>query len=258
MNETLQVVLWVIFPYVMLVSFVGGHIWRYRYDKFGWTSRSSQLHESRLLRWASPMFHFGILVVLFGHFVGLVIPASFTQRLGISDDAYHTVAITSGWIAGTATVVGLTLLIYRRRTTGAIMYSTTPMDKFMYLVFGAVVVLGMASLVGTTLDLNNHYDYRGGVSVWFRSLFVLSPESSLMAQAPVMMQLHALVGFSLIGLWPFTRLVHVFSVPVWYVFRPYVVFRRRTERGIGAVPVRRGWESVEDSPALIKGRSRSR
>lgn len=256
MNEALELAVWVIFPYVMLASFVGGHIWRYRYDKFGWTSRSSQLHESRLLRWASPMFHFGILIVLFGHFVGLVIPASVTHALGIGGDAYHAVAVTSGWVAGTATVVGLTLLIYRRRTTGAVLYSTTPMDKFMYLVFGGVVLLGMASLVGTTLDLNHHYDYREGVSVWFRSLFMLSPESALMFEAPLMMQLHAIAGFFLIGLWPYTRLVHVFSVPVWYVFRPYVVFRSRRTRSIGAVPVRRGWESVEDSPALIKGRSR--
>jgi len=66
--------LWVIFPYICLTIFVLGHIWRYRYDKFGWTSRSSQAYESRILRWANPMFHFGILAVFFGHVMGLGIP----------------------------------------------------------------------------------------------------------------------------------------------------------------------------------------
>lgn len=76
------ILLWVVLPYVTLAVFVLGHIWRYRYDKFGWTTRSSQLYERRLLRIGSPLFHFGILVVLLGHVGGLVIPDGWTGPPG--------------------------------------------------------------------------------------------------------------------------------------------------------------------------------
>ena len=80
-------------PYVTLAIVVIGSWWRYRYDKFGWTTRSSQLYESRLLRIASPMFHFGILVVVFGHVIGLLIPQSWTDAIGLSHEAYHMQAV---------------------------------------------------------------------------------------------------------------------------------------------------------------------
>ena len=76
--------LWVIFPYICLTTFVGGHLWRYRYDKFGWTTRSSQLYEDRLLRIGSPLFHFGILAVFLGHVMGLGVPKSWTEAVGVS------------------------------------------------------------------------------------------------------------------------------------------------------------------------------
>lgn len=243
--------LWVVYPYVCLVIFVAGHLWRYRYDKFGWTTRSSQLYESRLLRWASPLFHFGILAVFLGHVMGLGIPKSWTEAVGMSEEVYHFLAISIGAVAGVCTVVGMALLIYRRRTTGPVFSATTRMDKAMYLALAVVIVLGMWNTVaGSVLNLGGEYDYRDGVSVWFRSIFYLSPEPGLMAAAPLGFQLHALAAFFLFALWPFTRLVHVFSVPVWYLGRPYVVYRSRSDR-LGARGVRPGWEGVDTrrSPA---------
>ena len=79
--NALDVLLWGVLPYVMVVVLVGGTIWRYRYDKFGWTTRSSELHESRLLRIGSPLFHFGLLVVIVGHVIGLIIPKSWTDAV---------------------------------------------------------------------------------------------------------------------------------------------------------------------------------
>ena len=92
MNEFLFVVV----PYLCLTTFVVGHLWRYRYDKFGWTTRSSQLYESRLLRVGSPLFHFGIIGVFFGHVVGLGIPKSWTGAVGVSEGLYHFLAVTVG------------------------------------------------------------------------------------------------------------------------------------------------------------------
>jgi nitrate reductase gamma subunit len=116
----MNVVLWGVLPYLVIATLVGGTIWRYRYDKFGWTTRSSQLYESRLLRIGSPLFHFGILVVLVGHVVGLLIPESWTNALGVSEQAYHAQALTLGGIAGFCTLVGIGILIVRRRTTGPV------------------------------------------------------------------------------------------------------------------------------------------
>jgi nitrate reductase gamma subunit len=236
--------LWVVYPYVCLAVFTLGHVWRYRYDKFGWTTRSSQLYESRILRWASPMFHFGILAVFLGHVLWLGVPKAWTRALGVSDELYHVLAIGIGAVAGICTIVGMALLIYRRRTVGPVFRATTRMDKAMYLVLAVVIVLGLWNTVaGSILNLGGHYDYRDGVSVWFRGIFRLDLRPELMAAAPIGFQLHGLAAFFLFALWPFTRLVHVFSAPVGYLWRPYVVYRSRPSR-LGARAERPGWESV--------------
>ncbi|MEO8850752.1 MAG: respiratory nitrate reductase subunit gamma, partial [Allobranchiibius sp.] len=135
----MNVFLFVVFPYICLTVFVVGHFWRYRYDKFGWTTRSSQLYESRLLRIGSPLFHFGIIGVFFGHVIGLGIPESWTSAVGISETIYHVVALVGGAVAGMMTLVGMVILIYRRRTTGPVFSATTRMDKVMYLFLGTVI-----------------------------------------------------------------------------------------------------------------------
>ena len=95
----MDVFLWVIVPYLCLAVFAVGHFWRYRYDKFGWTTRSSQLYEDRLLRLGSPLFHFGMLGVVGGHVIGLLVPRSWTEAVGIDDHLYHYVAVIGGLIA---------------------------------------------------------------------------------------------------------------------------------------------------------------
>lgn len=236
----MSTLLWVIVPYVCLTTFVVGHLWRYRYDKFGWTTRSSQLYERDQLAWASPLFHFGILGVLVGHVVGLLLPASVTEAVGIPDEAYHWVAATAGSVAGLAAVVGLVLLVRRRRLTPSVFRATTRMDKTMYLVLGAVIAVGAFNTIAINL-LGPGHDYRSDVAVWVRSVLLLQPQPELMAAAPITFQLHTLLAMGLLALWPFTRLVHVFSVPLGYVARPYVVYRTRDPRP-GARAPRRGWE----------------
>jgi nitrate reductase gamma subunit len=242
--------LWVIVPYLCLATFVLGHVWRYRFDKFGWTTRSSQLYESRLLRLGSPLFHFGMLGVVAGHVVGLVVPESWTEWLGISETAYHWAALLGGIAAGVLTVVGMVILIYRRRTTGPVFSATTPMDKVMYAVLATVILLGMWNTIASGVfglggADGDTYNYREGVSVWFRSIFALNPDVDAMADAPLGFQLHGLLACLLFALWPFTRLVHVFSAPVGYLTRPYIVYRSRDTSPAGSRPPRRGWEKID-------------
>ena len=129
----LDTFLWVVFPYICLTVFAVGHFWRYRYDKFGWTTRSSQLYESRLLRLGSPLFHFGILFVLGGHVMGLGVPKPWTEFVGISEGLYHFMAVSVGTVAGVCTVVGMAILIYRRRTVGPVFSATTEIYTSLFV-----------------------------------------------------------------------------------------------------------------------------
>jgi nitrate reductase gamma subunit len=240
--------LWIVFPYICLTSFVLGHVWRFRYDKFGWTSRSSELYEKRILAWASPLFHFGILGVIAGHVIGLLVPQSWTRALGISEHSYHLAAATLGTIAGLATVTGLALLIYRRRMTPAVFRATSVADKAMYPLLAAVILLGLVNTIGVgLLGLGGHhggYNYRSTVAVWFRDVLTFHPSAAPMAGAPWSFQLHAILAFLLFAAWPFTRLVHVLAAPVGYAFRPYIIYRTRSQLGAARSP-RRGWEGAD-------------
>jgi nitrate reductase gamma subunit len=150
-------------------------------------------------------------------------------------------AVGLGAVAGICSLVGMAILIYRRRTVGPVFSATTRMDKAMYAVLATVIVLGLLNTA--VANLFEHYDYREGVSVWFRGLFRFSLHPELMTDAPIGFRLHGLAAFGLFALWPFTRLVHVFSAPLGYLVRPYVVYRSRDDR-LGSRTPGRGWERV--------------
>jgi nitrate reductase gamma subunit len=245
--NTLPIILWVAIPYATIAVFIIGHIWRYRYDKFGWTTRSSQTYESRLLRWGSPMFHLGILMVLAGHVVGLLIPREWLYAIGVSEEIYHFGATSLGTTAAALTLAGLAILIYRRRTVGPVFLATTRMDKVMYVFLGATMVFGtLATVIFQVFGSGFHY--RETISPWIRSILFLQPQPELMAEVPLLFQLHVITAFALFALWPFTRLVHVFSAPIGYLFRPYIVYRSRDDSR-GAQAPRRGWESIKTPDA---------
>lgn len=235
-----DVFLWGALPYIAVAILVTGLVWRYRYDKFGWTTRSSELYESRLLRWGSPMFHIGLLIVLMGHILGLFIPDSWTAAIGVSETTYSFMAISLGVAAGVLTYAGIALLVWRRRTTGPVFLATTVNDKFMYVFLVAALTLGLATTLINASTL--HYNYRVDVSPWVRSLFVFQPEVALMARTPIEYRIHAISGLVLFAIVPFTRLVHAFTAPVHYLFRPYIVYRARDPRNIGTAALRPGWK----------------
>ncbi|WP_421842618.1 respiratory nitrate reductase subunit gamma [Mycobacterium sp.] len=237
--------LWMIAPYVALTSFVLGHVWRYRADQFGWTTRSSQIYESRLLRLGSPLFHFGLLGVFGGHVLGLLIPESWTAAVGISEPAYHFMAVSMGSLTGFAVVAGLGILLYRRITVPAVRKATTRSDKLMYLLLVGALATGM---LNTLSNVFVRYNYRDTVSPWFRSLFTLRPEVQLMSEAPWTFQLHALIIVVLLGVWPYTRLVHMFSAPVGYLVRPDLVYRSRDLQKASGSRYAKAWAAPEAPP----------
>ncbi len=238
--NAVDVLLWIVFPYVAAASFVVGHILRYRYDQFGWTSRSSQIYESKLLRWGSPLFHYGMLAVFAGHVVGLLVPREWLEFFGVTEHIYHLGATWIGTAAALATIAGLVILLARRGTVRRVLQSTTVMDVVMYVFLAGALLLGTLAVLQFQV-LGAGYDYRDSVSPWIRSLIIFQPDVSLMAGVPLAFQLHVLCSTGLFLLWPYTRLVHVLSVPIGYLFRPYVVYRSR-DAHLGARKTRPGWE----------------
>ncbi|MBN8883235.1 MAG: respiratory nitrate reductase subunit gamma, partial [Salana multivorans] len=228
MNQ-LHIVMFGVVPYIAAAIFVVGHVWRYRYDKFGWTTRSSEVYEKRLLRIGSPLFHFGILMVAGGHVVGLLVPREWLSAIGIDEHAYHLGAMVLGTIAAVMTLSGLVILVYRRRTTRSVFLATTVSDKVMFVVLGATLLFGTAATVLVQI-FGGGYEYRGTISPWFRSLIVFQPDIELMSQVPGMFTAHIMSAMVLFAMWPFTRLVHVWSAPIGYLVRPYVVYRSRDPR----------------------------
>ncbi|MCU7729085.1 respiratory nitrate reductase subunit gamma [Actinoplanes sp. KI2] len=222
----MNILLWVVLPYACLTVFVAGHIWRWRHDQFGWTTHTSQLLENRLLRLGSPLFHLGAFGVIGGHAMGLLIPAWLTEKAGVPEGLYHFVSVSAGTVTGVMLVAGLALLIARRFVSGRVRRATTTMDRILYVFLAAMVVLGMAATVGKNL-LGGGYDYRETIAVWFRGIFWFRPHTELMTGAPLVYRLHAIGGFLFLALWPFTRLVHVWSAPLAYLWRPYVLYRAR-------------------------------
>lgn len=226
---------WVVLPYLAIASFVLGHIWRYRKDQFTWTTRSTQLLEARWLKLGSPLFHIGLLAVIGGHVIGILVPKAWTDGLGISEDLYRIFSASMGTLAGLTTLAGLAILIARRLLNKRVAATTRGWDVTVMVMLGFMVLTGMWNTDVHNL-IQGGYDYRETVSPWFRGLFLLDPNASLMTAAavPLSYQLHAIGGWLLIAIWPFTRLVHAWSVPVTYLRRPPIVYRSRAPRDVRA------------------------
>ncbi|UMT75432.1 respiratory nitrate reductase subunit gamma [Staphylococcus roterodami] len=217
--------LWVIFPYLCLVIFIAGHIGRYRYDKFSWTAKSTELIERKQLMWGSLLFHLGVIPVFFGHIVGLLIPKTWMDALGISEHLYHIGAVYIGSIFGIITLIGMFLLTARRITTKSIRKLSSASDIFVNVLLLIIVFMGCyATLV--TNGQHPDFNYRTSLSIWFRQLFMLKPDAELMSGVPIAFKIHILLGFTIMACWPFTRLVHVWSVPLTYINRRYIIYRK--------------------------------
>lgn len=218
--------LWVIIPYLSLTIFVVGHIHRYNTDQFGWSAKSSEfIQKDGLLKWGSNLFHYGVIFVFFGHVAGVLIPRGFYDVIGITDNLYHFGAIWFGGAAGVAMVIGGALLTIRRLNSTRLKRNSSPIDLVVLLILGVVTVVGFTNTVGYTAT-GGTFDYRATIGPWFRGILTFRPYPELMIAAPLGFQLHILAAFVLFAVWPYTRLVHVWSLPLMYLSRKYLVYRK--------------------------------
>lgn len=221
-----QLFWWVILPYLALATFVIGHIWRYRYDQFGWTSRSTELQEKKLLKWGSPIFHYGTFAAIAGHVIGILIPESWTRAVGIPEVGYRWFSAGAGTVAAVLVVIGVATLAVRRIFVTRVRATTSPVDWVALILLAIVIALGISETLGVNL-LGGGYDYRQSVALWFRGLFAGDPDVKAIAHAPLLYQAHATAAWAVIAVWPFSRLVHAWSYPLWYLWRPFIVYRAR-------------------------------
>ncbi len=243
-----QVAAFVILPYVALTVFVVGHVWRYRFDRFGWTSRSSQLYERRLLLIGAPLFHYGTLLAILGHATGLLVPKSWTTALGVPESAYSAFSKVAGTTAAVLVVIGLAVLTVRRARSDRVRAATSRIDWLAIGLLWAMIGLGVGVTVGYNV-LGPGYDYRETVSLWMRGIFTLSPSVSDISAAPWIFQVHATMAWLFLALFPFTRFVHFWSAPVWYLTRPFVLYRRRRGEVVLSPGESRGWRTFGRSSA---------
>jgi len=199
-------------------------VWRYRRGQLTWTARSTQILEQRMLLWGSLLFHFGVLAVIGGHVIGILVPASWTNAIGIPDHAYHLIALIAGLPAGLAMTAGLALLLVRRGAVARVRATTLRSDWVMYPLLALVTATGLAATISNAVD---EYRYRETVSPWFRGIFAFDPHVSQIAAAPLVFRIHVVAAFVLLAAWPFTRLVHAWSVPIAYGVRSWIVYRSR-------------------------------
>ena len=179
------------------------------------------------MRIANPLFHFGLLCVIGGHVVGVLIPKTWTAAIGINDHMYHEGALYMGAVAGIIFIVGFLLLMKRRFTVPAMKVNTSGLDKWLYLFLTLAIFSGMA---GTLLNASGFFDYRVSIGPWFRSLLSFMPDPSLMEGVPFIFKFHMLAWMVVAIIFPFSRLVHCLSVPLNYLTRPFIVYRKRDEK----------------------------
>jgi nitrate reductase gamma subunit len=189
---------------------------RWRRHPFTVSALSSQLLESRKLFWGSVSFHWGVVLILLGHLLALIVPRGFELWNGAPLRLYLLEG--TGLALGLWTLFGVSALIYRRLTTSRVRAVTSPMDVVVLIVILAQVVTGVWIAVG----------YRWG-SFWgtavfvpyVRSLLALQPRPELVAPLPLVLQLHAFLFFVFLALFPFSRLVHIVTLPLGYLTRPW-------------------------------------
>ncbi len=220
--------LWGIIPYIVLTIFIGGHIYRYQKDQFGWSSKSSEFLEKKLLRMGSLMFHFGIFMVLGGHFLGILVPVQVYNSLGVTEHQYHIIALTFGIPAGILAIIGLGILMYRRLSVKKILKTSSKGDIAVLFFLFVVIASGLSA---TFLNIDSHgFDYRTTIAPWFRGIFIFRVQPELMSEVPIWFKIHLIANYAFASIWPFTRMVHVFSFPARYLRRSYVIYKKQANQ----------------------------
>ncbi len=214
--NTLNSIFFIALPYVALLMFFVGTIYRYKAKKFKYSSLSSQFLETKRLYWGSLPFHWGILFLFFGHLTAFLFPKAI---LAWNQQPLRLLILEiSAFVGGVMTLAGLSNLIYRRVTNPRVRKVTNYMDLILETLLIIQIILGLWVALG----------FRWGSS-WFStvlspyltSVFYFNPQIDAVSMLPFVVQLHIITAFIILMIFPFTRLVHMLVFPLSYIWRPY-------------------------------------
>ncbi len=217
-----------IYPYIALTTFLVGSVIRFDREQYTWKADSSQLFEKEQLQKGSILFHIGVLALFMGHFAGLVTPHSWFLSLGVSDMMHQVVAISAGAAFGSLCMMGGVILWKRRMYNSRVRANSRFMDIF--ILNWILVTLGIGLL---TIPVSIYHAFSGDASVmialaeWVQGMLLLNADAEMLAGVGFIYKLHLFLGMTVFLLFPFTRLVHVWSAPFSYVWRPYQIVRTK-------------------------------
>jgi nitrate reductase gamma subunit len=234
MMQTLNSIVFGWYPYLCFTVFLLGSLLRFDREQYTWRTGSSQLLRRRQLMWGSNLFHVGILVIFVGHLGGLLTPIAIFDAFGIPHGAKQMMAIVIGGVAGLMCLVGIGLLTHRRLFDARIRATSSFGDTAILLILFAQLLLGLATIPLSLGHLDGHEMVK--FMNWAQGIVMLRPDSAaFIADTHPVFKAHLVLGMTIFLVFPFTRLVHVWSAPVWYLGRRgYQVVRSRNS-GRGAV-----------------------
>jgi nitrate reductase gamma subunit len=224
---TLNQFLFGIYPYLCLSVFLIGSLVRFDREQYTWRSGSSQLLRARQLRWGSNLFHIGVLFLLFGHFFGMLTPHWAYERF-MTAGAKQILAMVSGGVAGALAFIGLTILLHRRLADPRIRATSSSMDVLVVVLLWVQLALGLLTVPFSAQHLDGSMMLV--LAEWAQRIVTFRPGAAdLVAGAPWAFKLHIILGLTLFLVFPFSRLVHIWSglAAVTYVTRAYQIVRQR-------------------------------
>ncbi len=227
MRELINHIVFGWYPYFCLTTFLVGSWLRFDREQYTWRSGSSQLLRRSQLTWGSNLFHVGVLVIFFGHFGGLLTPIWIFDAIGISHGFKQWIAIGVGGVSGVMAFIGLSLLVHRRLFDSRIRKTSSFGDIAILLILYVQLILGLSTIFVSLQHLDGHEMVK--FMTWAQGILTLQPAiAAVIADVHPIFKLHLFLGMTIFLVFPFTRLVHIWSAPIWYVGRRgYQVVRTR-------------------------------
>lgn len=223
----LDLLMFGIYPYIASVIFFFGSALRYDREQFTWKAQSSQMLSNKHFRIASVLFHIGIIMIFAGHFAGLVMPYELWELLGISLAQKQMIAMGVGGLFGAICFIGLTMLVWRRLFNPRVRASSSLMDTLILLLIYWQLILGIITIFVSTGHMDGHV--MKDLMSWSRYLLTFHPDKAVAYMSDIhwIYKAHVFWGVTLFVLFPFSRLVHIWSVPVKYIGRKHQIVRSR-------------------------------
>jgi len=218
------------YPYIVLGVFLVGSIYRYEHNQYSWKSGSSQIFRKDLLFWGSNFFHFGIIILLLGHFIGLLTP-KFIYSIFITPEHKQILAMYVGGISGFVAFIGINMLLIRRLSDIRVRVNSSQSDIIVLIIIYIQLLLGLGSIFVTSQHLDDSSSMLALAS-WVQGILIFDFNiASYIANEHWIFKLHLFFGMTFFLIFPFTRLVHIFSIPYLYLLRSgYQLVRRNVSK----------------------------